>query len=143
MCQESPEIVLEPRNPGVSDLHYRLHRRVVEIRDGWRALRPYMDVAEPADDGAATGVVPAPNDDQAFAEAVRIRGAIRAKRDGHVPDSERRRPGFEERDATTLADEVSWLAKVSSAYAKLPGFDAARGTWNGVSQGRALENSES
>ncbi|WP_370377985.1 MAB_1171c family putative transporter [Catenulispora sp. GAS73] len=152
VCQESPEIVLEPRNSGVSNLHYRLHRRVVEIRDGWRALRPYMDVAEVADvadvaeqpdAGTANGAAPGPNNDQALAEAVRIRDAIRAKRDGHAPDSERRRPGFEERDATTLADEVSWLAKVSSAYAKLPSFDAARGSWNGMSQGRALENSES
>jgi len=147
VCQESPEIVLEPRNSGVSNLHYRLHRRVVEIRDGWRALRPYMDVAEQTDAGgandAANGAVPGPNNDQALAEAVRIRDAIRAKRDGHAPDSERRRPGFEERDAVTLADEVSWLAKVSSAYAKLPSFDAARGSWKGLPQGRALENSES
>ncbi|WP_370351609.1 MAB_1171c family putative transporter [Catenulispora sp. EB89] len=153
VCQESPEIVLEPRNSGVSNLHYRLHRRVVEIRDGWRALRPYMDVAEQPDidsdsdvdagAAAANGAAPRPNNDQALAEAVRIRDAIRAKRDGHVPDSERRRPGFEERDAVTLADEVSWLAKVSSAYAKLPSFDAARGSWKGLPQGRALENSES
>lgn len=148
VCQESPEIVLEPPNPGVSNLHYRLHRRVVEIRDGWRALRPYMDAAEQTaaeqtapetEDDAA----PAPKNDQALAEAVRIRDAIRAKRDGHAPDSGSRQNGFEERDATNLADEVSWLAKVSAAYAKLPGFDTARGSWRGLAQGRALENSES
>jgi hypothetical protein len=143
VCKESPEIVLEPRNPGVSNLHYRLHRRVVEIRDGWRALRPYMDVAEQTSAGDATDAEPVQKSDQALAEAVRIRDAIRAKRDGHAPDSELRQHGFEERNATTLADEVSWLAKVSSAYAKLPGFDAARGSWNGMAQGRALENSES
>ncbi|MFI5671739.1 DUF6545 domain-containing protein [Streptomyces sp. NPDC051704] len=42
----SPDIVPEP--PGaapapVSDLNHRLHRRVIEVRDGWRDLRPYID----------------------------------------------------------------------------------------------------
>lgn len=142
VCQESPGIVLEPPNPGVSDLHYRLHRRVVEIRDGWRVLRPYMDAAEQAAAQAADGAEPAPKGDQALAEAVRIRNAIQAKRNGRATDPELQHHGFEERNAATLADEVSWLAKVSTAYAKLPALKASRGSRNELHLSRRLENSE-
>ncbi len=38
-----PEIALEPAGgAGLRDLEYRLVRRIVEIRDGWLALRPYL-----------------------------------------------------------------------------------------------------
>lgn len=48
LYQATPEIALDPAGgpPGLAvlrDLEYRLVRRVVEIRDGWLALRPYLD----------------------------------------------------------------------------------------------------
>lgn len=46
--QATPEIALHPSTGrptigAIRDLEYRLVRRVVEIRDGWLALRPYLD----------------------------------------------------------------------------------------------------
>ncbi|MGC0312108.1 MAB_1171c family putative transporter [Kitasatospora acidiphila] len=56
LYEASPDIALEPPRVRVSDLNYRLHRRVVEIRDGWRDLRPYIDRAtNSAIDGATSG----------------------------------------------------------------------------------------
>jgi hypothetical protein len=49
LCNAAPEIALEPPRSAladavdVRDLGFRLYRRVVEIRDGELALRPYLD----------------------------------------------------------------------------------------------------
>ncbi|WP_329151625.1 hypothetical protein OIU91_30460 [Streptomyces sp. NBC_01456] len=43
MCQELPEIVLRSPTSTLSNLNYRLYRRVIEIRDSQIALRPYMN----------------------------------------------------------------------------------------------------
>lgn len=52
--QAVPEIELAPE-PGTRwDIRYRLHRRVIEIRDAQLALRPYSR-AEVADQAAAAG----------------------------------------------------------------------------------------
>lgn len=120
LYESSPDIVLEP--PGasvsdVSDLDYRLHRRVIEIRDGWRDLRPYIDRT-----GGASGA-PAPGASaesrQAFAEAARIRQALHAKRLGTAPDDNGDAGVFEDRDTDNFAAEVAWLTQVASAYSKL------------------------
>ncbi|MCH0543185.1 hypothetical protein I3F58_27260 [Streptomyces sp. MUM 203J] len=120
LYESSPDIVLEP--PGasvsdVSDLDYRLHRRVIEIRDGWRDLRPYIDRTG----GAPEGAGPAAGEEsrQAFTEAARIRQALHAKRTGTAPDDSRDAGGFEDRDTDNFAAEVAWLTQVASAYSKL------------------------
>ncbi|GAA0369051.1 MAB_1171c family putative transporter [Streptomyces blastmyceticus] len=120
LYESSPDIVLEPPTATqVSDLHYRLHRRVVEIRDGWRELRPYIDhsavttLALSADSGASE------ESRQAFVEAARIRQALHAKRTGVSPAGSGGTNGFEERDARDFAAEVAWLAQVATAYQKL------------------------
>ncbi|MEV4641690.1 MAB_1171c family putative transporter [Actinoplanes sp. NPDC049548] len=46
LYEATPEIALDPEQGhrgSVRDVEYRLVRRVVEIRDGWLALRPYFD----------------------------------------------------------------------------------------------------
>ncbi|MFE9171058.1 MAB_1171c family putative transporter [Streptomyces kebangsaanensis] len=117
LYESSPDIVLEPPGASVLDLDYRLHRRVVEIRDGWRDLRPYIDRS--ADD--ADGVDPGASEEsrQAFAEATQIRQALHAKRTGTVPDDNKDVGDFEDRDSDNFTAEVAWLTKVASAYRKV------------------------
>ncbi|WP_371680109.1 MAB_1171c family putative transporter [Streptomyces sp. NBC_01276] len=118
LYESSPDIVLEP--PGsasVSDLNYRLHRRVIEIRDGWRDLRPYIDRTAPAV-GAAD---PAASEEyrQAHAEAAQIKQALHAKRAGTVPDLNKDAGDFDDRDTDNFSAEVAWLTQVAAVYRKL------------------------
>jgi hypothetical protein len=117
LYKSSPDIVLEPPGTSVSDLNYRLHRRVIEIRDGWRDLRPYIDRTSngvaAADPGASE------ESRQAFAEAAQIRQALHAKRTGTIPDDNKDAGDFEDRDTDNLTAEVAWLTKVATAYRRL------------------------
>ncbi|PZH16896.1 hypothetical protein C1I97_05870 [Streptomyces sp. NTH33] len=116
LYESSPDIVLEPPGASVLDLDYRLHRRVVEIRDGWRDLRPYIDRGANGVDGAAPGA--SEESRQAFAEAAQIRRALHAKRTGTVPEDNKDVGDFEDRDSDNFTAEVAWLTKVASAYRK-------------------------
>ncbi|WAP59582.1 MAB_1171c family putative transporter [Streptomyces sp. S465] len=117
LYESSPDIVLEPPGASVSDLDYRLHRRVIEIRDGWRELRPYIDRTAGGDGEADfTG---GEDSRQAFAEAAQIRQALHAKRTGTIPEHNADARDFEDRDTDNFAAEVLWLTKVASAYRKL------------------------
>jgi hypothetical protein len=81
----TPEIALDPgrsRRVAVRDLDYRLVRLVVEIRDGWLALRPWFD-AEVAR-AAATGGQPDGERDDRVHAAVLV-AAVRAKARGQEP----------------------------------------------------------
>lgn len=117
LYEASPDIVLEPPGSSVSDLDYRLHRRVIEIRDGWRDLRPYIDRTANGYGGPGPGA--SEESRQAFAEAAQIRQALHAKRNGTIPDNNRDAGDFEERDTDNFTAEVAWLTKVASAYSKL------------------------
>lgn len=118
LYEASPDIVLEPPGAAVSDLDYRLHRRVIEIRDGWRDLRPYIDRTANTADGAALGT----NEEsrQAYAEAAQIRQALHTKRTGTIPDNNKDAAAdFEDRDSDNFTAEVAWLTQVASAYRRL------------------------
>ncbi|MFE0187263.1 MAB_1171c family putative transporter [Streptomyces sp. NPDC058989] len=117
LYESSPDIVLEPPGAAVSDLDYRLHRRVIEIRDGWRDLRPYIDRTATGTDGA--GPEASEESRQAFAEAAQIRQALHAKRAGTIPDDNKDDGDFDDRDTDNLTAEVAWLTQVASAYRKL------------------------
>ncbi|MFD5618923.1 MAB_1171c family putative transporter [Streptomyces yangpuensis] len=125
LYEASPDIALEPPGASVSDLNYRLHRRVVEIRDGWRDLRPYIDRDTHAADGpgGATGSGAAGEAGaearQAFAEAAQIRQALQAKRTGSIPDHSKDAGDFDDRDTDNFTAEVAWLTQVAAAYSKL------------------------
>ncbi|MFF8828133.1 MAB_1171c family putative transporter [Streptomyces sp. NPDC015131] len=128
LYESSPDIVLEPPGAAVSDLDYRLHRRVVEIRDGWRDLRPYIDRTTDdcapggggTDGGGTDGRAAAGDEDrQACAEAAQLRRALLAKRAGTVPAHNKDDGDFEDRDADDFHAEVVWLTKVASAYRRL------------------------
>ncbi|GAU69651.1 Syd protein [Streptomyces sp. NBRC 110611] len=114
LYESSPDIVLEPPGASVSDLDYRLHRRVIEIRDGWRGLRPYIDRSAHGADGAGPGA--SDESRQAFAEAAQIKQALRAKRAGTIPDDNKDAGDFEDHDTDNFTAEVAWLTRVASAY---------------------------
>ncbi|UYQ65140.1 MAB_1171c family putative transporter [Streptomyces peucetius] len=118
LYEASPDIVLEPPGTSVSDLDYRLHRRVVEIRDGWRDLRPYIDRST-TNGAARPGSSASEEARQAFTEAAQIRQALHAKRTGTVPDDNADAGDFEDRDTDNFTAEVAWLTQVSVAYSKL------------------------
>lgn len=99
-----PEVILfSPRRAviemaGVDDVDLRLYRRVIEIRDGMLALRPYL-----------SGVSP----ETPEAEAAAIAAALRRRADGVSPSDESH--GFAP-VGPAMADEVAWLSRVSLAY---------------------------
>ncbi|WP_035847389.1 MAB_1171c family putative transporter [Kitasatospora azatica] len=117
LYESSPDIALEPPGASVSDLDYRLHRRVVEIRDGWRDLRPYIDRSANGVSGVDGGV--SEESRQALAEAAQIRHALHAKRAGALPDDDKDAGDFEDRDTDNFTAEVAWLTQVASAYHRL------------------------
>ncbi|MER5642255.1 MAB_1171c family putative transporter [Kitasatospora sp. NPDC002227] len=121
LYEASPDIALEPPGAAVSDLDYRLHRRVVEIRDGWRELRPYIErVPVQAGAPAIEQVGPAVEEaGQAFTEAAQLRRALHAKRTGTVPVASKDEGDFEDRDTDNFTAEVAWLTQVASAYRRM------------------------
>lgn len=117
LYESSPDIALEPPGASVSDLDYRLHRRVVEIRDGWRDLRPYIDRTGHGAGGPDAGA--SEESRQAFTEAAQIKQALLAKRTGTVPQDSKDDGEFEDRDTDNFTAEVAWLTQVAAAYSKL------------------------
>ncbi len=115
-----PEIVLPPGPSADPRVGYRLYRRVIEIRDGQLALRPYTDpqaVARAESQARRAGVTGA--DLEATIEAALLATAISARESGlprhddpdHLPPM---------RSGEHLADEVSWLIRVSQIFVKSP-----------------------
>lgn len=83
MLQAAPGVQL-PSQPGTRyNARYRLHRRVIEIRDAELALRPWWDgrVAAQAEEAARSAGLP-PDWDYAVIEAVMIVTALDARLDG-------------------------------------------------------------
>ncbi|MEU6312817.1 MAB_1171c family putative transporter [Streptomyces sp. NPDC047014] len=120
LYESSPDIALEPPGASVSDLDYRLHRRVVEIRDGWRDLRPYIDRAGPGRDLPGRPVKESSEElRQAYAEAAQIKRALSAKAAGTVPHDNKDAGDFDDRDTDNFGAEVAWLTQVAAAYSKL------------------------
>ena len=89
---------------GVDDVHLRLYRRVIEIRDGMLALRDHLPEGVPA------------ADDPAVTEARGIALALRRRAGGWPPTG---RPGSWAAVGPDMADEVAWLRRVSAAYRRL------------------------
>jgi hypothetical protein len=141
-----PEIALNPPAPSFvarishGDLRYRLYRRVIEIRDGLLAMRPYMN-AEPAPAAAVAAVgdrdgsttrpvgtaVEEPEGGQArraAAEAARLKAALSAKaHDGSAPARE---TSAEEPSAEEAPVEESSVPEVPGTevpVAETPGGD--------------------
>jgi hypothetical protein len=107
-----PEVILfSPRRAvielaGVDDVHLRLYRRVIEIRDGMLALRDFRPEHVP------------PGDDTAVTEARGIALALRRRAEGAEPAE---RAEAWAAVGPEMADEVAWLRRVSAAFRRLAG----------------------
>ncbi|GIE97363.1 MAB_1171c family putative transporter [Paractinoplanes rishiriensis] len=105
-----PEVILfTPRRAvielaGVDDVHLRLYRRVIEIRDGMLALRPYLPAGPPA------------GDDPAAAEAAAIALALRRRADSGPADGPE---GAWAAVGPEMTDEVAWLSRVSRQFRRV------------------------
>ncbi|MGW0824384.1 MAB_1171c family putative transporter [Streptomyces sp. NPDC002845] len=118
LTEAVPEVVLgeELRR---RELRMRLHRRVVEIRDGILALQPYVSAAQR--DAAEAAASTARRD---LAEACWIETARHAKLAGRAPDEavQRRDTGSADDDTALGLDldleaEAQWLRRIEDARA--------------------------
>ena len=124
LYRADPAIALDP--PAVPDafavvrLRLRLYRRVIEIRDGLLALRPYRDpvVAAAARDRATRAGLHGPPCDAAVEAAV-IAAALRAKAEGPTTRLRRRDRGWWPA-ARTSPPRAAFLELVARAYRAMP-----------------------
>jgi hypothetical protein len=92
----------------IEEIRYLLGRRVIEIRDSWRALRPYLpDNNSRIDDDITRLAVEA---------AWSLRTALVAKSSGQAADEESGASQLERLDATDFDDDIEWLVRVGRAY---------------------------
>jgi hypothetical protein len=129
LYRANPEIaLLRPRSAladalTIRDLDFRLYRRVVEIRDGTLALRPYFDsrVIEQARELSRTAEL-SDDERQATIEAASIAAALQARmydqpaRVGTSPAS----PSFESLGGTDVASEAEVLVRMARCYRHSP-----------------------
>ncbi|MBW1596155.1 MAB_1171c family putative transporter [Streptomyces sp. JJ38] len=108
---EAPPTRLHEFVPG-RDLEYRLYRRVIEIRDGQLALRPYMDPDSVRAEARRLGL----SDTAPSYEALLLRSALTARTAGppgpgsggpesvtHAPDGD-------------IDEEIAWLTRVADHF---------------------------
>ncbi|ABP56627.1 MAB_1171c family putative transporter [Salinispora tropica] len=119
-----PELELDPelRRPlvAVRDIDYALARRVAEIRDGRLALRPFLDarVTQTAETLAEQAGL-ADDDRLATIEAAQLAFGLRAHRAGVTAAYPQPAEG-PHRSADGYAGEITWLARVTTAYHQSP-----------------------
>lgn len=110
----------------MTDLNYRLYRRVIEIRDGLLALRSYRDPEvrrRTLQSGKAAGLTG--DELHAVVAAAQLKAALNAKAKGRVvptdsTDSADARELFELRRGDDLTTEATWLARIAHAYVHSP-----------------------
>jgi hypothetical protein len=121
LYRATPDIALSPpASPARErlrwrDLQFRLHRRVIEIRDGQMALRPYMhpDVAEEARQRGRQERL-AGEDLAAAVEAKLLVAGIEDKVSNRP--SAPAKPAAPSVGGSQLSDEVSWLRHVARRF---------------------------
>lgn len=106
LYRAEPAIALDP--PGLLNgntlfpTRLQLYRRVIEIRDGLLAIRPYL----PSDESALSGIA------DVRREAARIASALRAREKGTPPRSaEITAPG-----GNDLGSDTDYLCRLADAY---------------------------
>ncbi|MFG2292488.1 MAB_1171c family putative transporter [Streptomyces sp. NPDC048603] len=133
--QATPDIALDPPRSWPRDLvpprdlHYRLYRRVIEIRDGQLMLRTSLSLAEFSDLARSLELPEDPT--SPLGEALQLRAVLgrpaeeRAERAESGEESDiPARPPHED-----FRDEVEWLTKVASSFSSLAGQGARTGAW--------------
>jgi hypothetical protein len=119
-----PDVVLNPPTSllrdrwSPHDLHFRLYRRLIEIRDSRLALRPFLDtdVAAEAHRRARDAGLACP-ELQAVVEAATLAAAIRAKAENRHPASQ---PPEDANTGGDLAEELTWFTRVAHAFVASP-----------------------
>jgi hypothetical protein len=145
LYRANPEIaLLRPRSTLIDalmirDLDFRLYRRVVEIRDGTLALRPYFDsnMVERAKELSRAAELP---DDESHAtiEAASIAAALQARmydqpvRVGNSPTP----TSFESHGGADVASEADVLVRVARCYRHSPIVRAIVAETKGRATGR-------
>lgn len=107
----------------VRDMHWRLVRRVIELRDAWLALRPYMDA-----DLAEALTAHAPDGDRASparVESRMLRAAVDALQ-AHRPAARPWSPPSSQR--TSMVEELAWWSAVAAAWEGQRDSNAITGT---------------
>ncbi len=125
LCRAAPEIALVSPPAAladalaVRDVSFRLYRRVVEIRDGRLALRPYIDRRAADYARALCQEAGLPNDAAtAIVEAATLATALRARAlDQKVSETTSLAPAAGGAD---LASEVLFLERVARCYQRSP-----------------------
>jgi len=127
LCEATGAIALTPQpvgrhgeRPWPGDVDYCLQRRVIEIRDGVLALRPYLGLSDPDRTKDALVLLGVSERDRALvAEAAWLEVARRAKLAGVQPTSDQVRTTA---GAVDLAGEIRSLTRIAK---NLPVVDAA------------------
>jgi hypothetical protein len=126
LYQVTPRIALHPPTRSMTDLNYRLYRRVIEISDGLLALRSYRDpevrrrALQRGKEAGLTG-----DELRAAVAAAQLKAALNAKVAGRVVPANS--PGraddgetIERCRGSDLTSEAAWLAQIARAYASSP-----------------------
>lgn len=125
LYQVTPRIALHPPTRSMTDLNYRLYRRVIEISDGLLALRSYRDPAvrrwalERGKEAGLSG-----DELRAAVAAAQLKAALNAKTAGRVVPAHS--PVWDDGESVErcrgndLTSEAAWLARVARAYATSP-----------------------
>jgi len=112
----APDVRLPPQPGTRLAARYRLHRRVVEIRDAQLALRPFQDSRAAADAAGAALVAGLPQDERdAVIEAVMIVSALGARRNGAASASSPDAGHGVPEPGNDLQSEAERLLRVSRA----------------------------
>lgn len=133
LLEATPDVRL-PNQPGTRlSARYRLHRRVIEIRDAELALRPFRDSHAAREAADATRLAGLASDERAaIIEAVMIVTALDARRDGVDPHGGHHAGRAFSEPRNDLESETDRLLLVSRAVWRSPIVHqaAARAAWD-------------
>lgn len=127
LYQAMPAIALYPRSGrSMTDVNYRLYRRVIKIGDGLLALRSYRDPEvrrRALQSGEAAGLTG--DELHAVVAAAQLKAALNAKAKGRVSPADSTGSAddgelFEVRRGDDLTTEATWLAQIAHAYMHSP-----------------------
>jgi hypothetical protein len=122
VCRAVPDVVLHPTTSSLRgelilwDVNYRLYRRVIEIRDGWLALRSYLNpqtVLGPAEQGERSD-----EDLQVAVDVTRITSALKAYAKGEAINFDPGNGVTRLRDTEDFVGEIDWLVRLAKAYTR-------------------------
>jgi hypothetical protein len=122
ICRAVPDVVLHPPASSLRDelilwdVNYRLYRRAIEIRDGWLALRSYLNPQITL--GAIEQSEDFDEDLQVAVDVTRITSALKEYAKGEAIGYDPGNGVARLRDTEDFVDEIDWLVRLAKAYAR-------------------------